>query len=126
MHNPFPERPPSDGRTDTYCPSTRFFAPFDERVDSISGHGVNQSIIYDGALDAYAELILWRLHGVRAMVTLVDKTTQYFVAGVVRQDNTVDEIITEHNWFTCSTVETPGGLCEVCSPIMSRVYNLNG
>jgi hypothetical protein len=105
----------SNTRVDIPFASTRFFAPFDGRADSITDHSVNKSILYDGALDAYAELALWRLRGTRAMVTLIDSTTQYFVAGVVRRDSAINEITIDHNWFGCSTVQTPGGLCEVCN-----------
>lgn len=73
---------------------------------------MNRSILYDGALDAYSELVLWRLRGVRAMVSLVDHETQYFVAGVTREDIASDEISANHDWFGCTTVATPGGLCE--------------
>jgi hypothetical protein len=52
------------------------------------------------------------------MVSLVDHTTQYFLAGVCRKENTADpiDVRTDHRWFGCSTVETPAGLCEVCTP----------
>ena len=48
------------------------------------------------------------------MVSLIDNTTEYFVARVVRSDNTSEEIITCNDWFGLPTIEPPGGLCEVC------------
>ncbi|KAE9378835.1 hypothetical protein N431DRAFT_148177 [Stipitochalara longipes BDJ] len=74
----------------------------------------NDSLNDDGALDAYAESIVWRLRGVHAMVSLVDRGTQYFLAGAVRtgQVDTDEEVITTGEWFGCQTVPTPGGLCE--------------
>ncbi|KFY25471.1 hypothetical protein V493_04610 [Pseudogymnoascus sp. VKM F-4281 (FW-2241)] len=90
----------------------KFYAPFDDGSTPGSARGINQSILDDGALGAYAELILWRLHGTRAMVSLIDNTTEYFVAGVSRPDNNSHEITTSNDWFGCSTIETPGGLCE--------------
>ena len=47
--------------------------------------------------------------------------TQYFLAGAVRtraprDDADIDDVITTGEWFGCSTVPTPGGLCEVLNP----------
>lgn len=42
----------------------------------------------------------------------VDGTTQYFLAGVTREDAFSSDVRTEYNWYGCQTVETPGGLCE--------------
>ncbi|KFY88457.1 hypothetical protein V500_06345 [Pseudogymnoascus sp. VKM F-4518 (FW-2643)] len=90
----------------------KFYAPFDDGSTPGSAQGINQSILDDGALGAYAELILWRLRGTRAMVSLIDNTTEYFVAGVSRSDNSSNEITISNDWFGCNTIETPGGLCE--------------
>ncbi|KFY34081.1 hypothetical protein V494_07075 [Pseudogymnoascus sp. VKM F-4513 (FW-928)] len=90
----------------------KFYAPFDDGSTPGSAQGINQSILDDGALGAYAELILWRLGGTRAMVSLIDNTTEYFVAGVTRPSSSSNEITTSNDWFGCCTIETPGGLCE--------------
>lgn len=48
----------------------RFFAPFDPNLpaeDQVT-HGFNNKIQGDGALSAFAEIVLWRLRGVRTMV----------------------------------------------------------
>lgn len=40
--------------------------------------------------------------------------TQYFLAGSYRTaGDDDDELIQDRKWFGCSTVPTPGGLCEV-------------
>jgi hypothetical protein len=41
--------------------------------------------------------------------------TQYFLAGAIRRQTADDEddMINQGSWFGCSTVPTPGGLCEV-------------
>jgi hypothetical protein len=50
--------------------------------------------------------------------SLVDRGTQYFLAGAVRtgQVDSDEEVITTGEWFGCQTVPTPGGLCEVGTP----------
>ncbi|PMD36870.1 hypothetical protein L207DRAFT_90676 [Hyaloscypha variabilis F] len=91
----------------------KFFDP--QRSDKTAvDTAFNDSLNDDGALDAYAESIVWRLRGVHAMVSLVDRGTQYFIAGAVRtgQVDTDEEVITTGEWFGCQTVPTPGGLCE--------------
>ena len=52
----------------------RFFAPRSEENTAIE-NDFNDSLNNDGALDAYAETIIWRLRGVHAMVSLVDRGT---------------------------------------------------
>lgn len=43
--------------------------------------------------------------------------TQYFLAGSLRTAGDED-LIQDGKWFGCSTVPTPGGLCEVQPPIV--------
>ena len=59
--------------------------------------------------------------GLGSLVTgssLVDRGEQYFIAGAHRiHRRSIDgedesEIILENKWFGCSSVSTPGGLCE--------------
>ncbi|KAH8663362.1 hypothetical protein BGZ60DRAFT_432527 [Tricladium varicosporioides] len=91
----------------------KFFTPL-----QFANHGVdndfNDSLNNDGALDAYAETIVWRLRGVHAMVSLVDKCSQYFLAGAVRSTNREQEedVCSTGTWFGCSEISTAGGLCE--------------
>ncbi|KAF8854647.1 hypothetical protein BDZ45DRAFT_656420 [Acephala macrosclerotiorum] len=94
----------------------KFFAPLSS-VNSTIEDNFNETLNSDGALDAYAETLVWRLKGVHAMVSLVDRGTQYFLAGALRvgseQHDTSDvDVLTTGKWFGCSTVPTPGGLCE--------------
>ncbi len=47
-------------------------------------------------------------------ISLIDRTTQYFLAGAARQGKArADDLSLDHSWFGCSNVPTPGGLCEV-------------
>jgi hypothetical protein len=52
--------------------------------------------------------------------SLIDKTTQYFVAGVEKGDS--EEVTLDGMWFGCSNVSTPGGLCEVRFPLQSDKF----
>ncbi|KAG9236744.1 M3EW, histidine kinase-group I protein [Amylocarpus encephaloides] len=91
----------------------KFFSPY-QFSNSGNEDGFNSSLNNDGALDAYAETILWRLKAAHVMVSLVDKGTQYFLAGACRRPDDDDDetLIDDSTWFGCSTVPTPGGLCE--------------
>ncbi len=52
------------------------------------------------------------------LTSLIDRTTQYFLAGATRLgEGEIDDIALSREWFGCSTVPTPGGLCEVCFPL---------
>ncbi|CZS95843.1 related to nik-1 protein (Os-1p protein) [Rhynchosporium graminicola] len=103
--------------------SHRFFAP-NSPANTSNERDLNGSLNNDGALDAYAETIVWRLNGVHAMVSLIDRGTQYFLAGCLRPSGKEGRILTADQWFKslgentlteltgCSVVPTPGGLCE--------------
>lgn len=45
--------------------------------------------------------------------SLIDGETQYFLAGTSRGSDELNPVHTDDKWFGCSTVGTPGGLCEV-------------
>jgi hypothetical protein len=48
------------------------------------------------------------------IISLVDRTTQYFLAGAIRRNlGTNDELSIERAWFGYESIPTPGGLCEV-------------
>lgn len=90
----------------------KFFMPGECDIPTESTF--NASLHYDGALDAYTETLLWRLNAVRAMVSLIDRGTQYFLAGVTRSSvNNVEEVTsTGQQWYGCASVPASGGLCE--------------
>jgi GAF domain-containing protein len=93
----------------------KVFAP--EQAFSAENDNFNGYLNNDGALDAYAETIIWRLRAAHAMVSLVDRGHQYFLAGAVRethleQEDDEDDVVTQKQWFGCDSVPTPGGLCE--------------
>jgi hypothetical protein len=46
----------------------RFFEPFYHSTSPGWNGGLKATITSDGALDAFAETVLWRLRGVRTMV----------------------------------------------------------
>lgn len=50
---------------------------------------------------------------------LIALGTQYFLAGAMRvrpPRDDLDDVMATGEWFGCSTVPTPGGLCEVFDP----------
>ncbi|POS84901.1 hypothetical protein EPUL_001122, partial [Erysiphe pulchra] len=95
----------------------KFFVP-GECLDVPTESSFNASLNYDGALDAYTETLLWRLNAVRAMVSLIDRGTQYFLAGVTRPsptdalENDEEVVSTGQQWYGCTSVSASGGLCE--------------
>jgi hypothetical protein len=71
----------------------------------------------DTCLTAFAQLVAWRLGAQRAMISLIDAETQYFVAESTRTLDLVDN--TRHApgddlWIGCSSVDKAGRLCERC------------
>ncbi|KAG4441077.1 hypothetical protein IFR05_003431 [Cadophora sp. M221] len=98
----------------------KFFAP-NSFTNTSNERDFNDNLNNDGALDAYAETIVWRLDGVHAMVSLIDRGTQYFLAGCIRPSGQNNRVMTIEEWFGdntltdltgCSMVPVPGGLCE--------------
>jgi len=46
---------------------------------------------------------------------LIDRTMQYFLAGAIREGTSENEyVVNTATWFGCTSVLTPGGLCEAC------------
>ncbi|KAL3419195.1 sensor histidine kinase response [Phlyctema vagabunda] len=86
----------------------KFFAPKNAALGANEGY--NDSLNDDGALSAFAESALWRLKGVHAMVSLVDRGEQFFLGGAQRIGE--DDVSLGDEWFGCASVATPGGLCE--------------
>lgn len=49
-------------------------------------------------------------------ISLIDRTTQYFLAGACRHSTESTNVLSlDRAWLGCSNIPTPGGLCEVCS-----------
>ncbi|KAG0652017.1 Hybrid signal transduction histidine kinase B [Hyphodiscus hymeniophilus] len=92
----------------------KFFVPYLSQNQIQYEPAFNESLNGDGALSAYAETIVWRLGGVKCMISLIDGTEQYFIAGATRSKSSdgEDHVEDSTSWFGCDTVPTPGGLCE--------------
>jgi hypothetical protein len=59
-------------------------------------------------------------------ISMIDRQTQYFLAGSTRTGAEVDlEIVFEGDWFGCKTVGTPHGLCEVLLSGQNNSCNAN-
>ncbi|KAM3069515.1 hypothetical protein ACMFMG_005621 [Clarireedia jacksonii] len=93
-----------------------------ESVDPISEQQNVQSDITssklsspDTALTAFCQLVSWRLDAQRAMISLIDDGTQYFIAESTKSLDLEDS--TKHNpgdelWLGCTSVSKAGRLCE--------------
>ncbi|OBT64970.1 hypothetical protein VE03_05631 [Pseudogymnoascus sp. 23342-1-I1] len=69
----------------------------------------------DTALTAFCQLVSWRTGAQRAMISLIDDSTQYFIAESTKTVDLVDN--TKHApgdeiWMGCSSVSKAGRLCE--------------
>ncbi|KZF23986.1 hypothetical protein L228DRAFT_266356 [Xylona heveae TC161] len=76
----------------------------------------SQATSPDTALTAYAQLVAWRLNCQRAMISLIDRETQYFVAESTKTlnfyDNSRHTDPADSLWLGCSSVSKEGRLCE--------------
>ncbi len=70
----------------------------------------------DTTLTALAQLCALRLHAKRAMISLIDRENQYFVAESTKTldlvNNNKSEVEGDGLWFGCGTVDKNGRLCE--------------
>ncbi|ESZ90339.1 histidine kinase-group I protein [Sclerotinia borealis F-4128] len=69
----------------------------------------------DTSLTAFCQLVSWRLEAQRAMISLIDEGTQYFIAESTKSLDLVDA--TKHKpgdelWLGCTSVSKAGRLCE--------------
>jgi hypothetical protein len=69
----------------------KFFAPF-QALSSNGADAMHESICHDGALDAFAENVLWRLDGACAMITLLDADARYVLAKSTKGGGAEDAI----------------------------------
>ncbi|KAK6605722.1 hsp90-like protein [Botrytis cinerea] len=91
----------------------KFYDPYQADINPHSSEDtLNGRLNSDGALDSYAEVAIWRLGGVHSMISIIDGSTQYFIAGARRDKSLPEEDIVNDSWFGCFQVPTPGGLCE--------------
>jgi hypothetical protein len=66
--------------------------------------------------NGHVSLKLWkRTESLLTLDSVIDRETQYFIAGAIR-DGTVEDssVFYDGTWFGSDTAPTPGGLCEVC------------
>ncbi|KAH8599507.1 hypothetical protein B0O99DRAFT_668831 [Bisporella sp. PMI_857] len=69
----------------------------------------------DTALTAFCQLVTWRTGAQRAMISVIDSATQYFIAESTKTLDLVDN--TKHSpgdelWMGCGSVTKAGRLCE--------------
>lgn len=112
--------------------SHRFYDPYEADINPHSSEDtLNGRLNSDGALDSFAEVAIWRLGGVHSMIrygkarfrpstsirltcnSIIDGTTQYFIAGARRDKSSPEDDIVNDSWFGCFQVPSQGGLCEV-------------
>lgn len=78
----------------------------------------------DTVLTAHAQLVAWRLNAQRAMVSLIDRETQYFVAESTKTlnlgDTTQQDDPADALWAGCVNVPKAGRLCEVSVNLISE------
>ncbi|ESZ95938.1 M3EW, histidine kinase-group I protein [Sclerotinia borealis F-4128] len=91
----------------------KFYDPCEADINPHSSEDtLNGRLNSDGALDSYAEVAIWRLGGVHSMISIIDGSTQYFIAGARRDRSSTEDEIVNDSWFGCFQVPSPGGLCE--------------
>ncbi|QSZ34752.1 hypothetical protein DSL72_007610 [Monilinia vaccinii-corymbosi] len=91
----------------------RFYDPYQADINPHSPEDtLNGRLNSDGALDSFAEVAIWRLCGVHSMISIIDGSTQYFIAGARRDKSSPEDEIVNDSWFGCFQVPSQGGLCE--------------
>lgn len=91
----------------------RYFQPPEPSPTTLSVHEASSP---DTTLTALAQLCALRLHAKRAMISLIDREKQYFVAESTKTldliNNNKSEVEGDGLWFGCGTVDKSGRLCE--------------
>ncbi|CAD6578204.1 MAG: hypothetical protein ASARMPRED_008641 [Alectoria sarmentosa] len=93
----------------------RYFQPPESpsQQDTLSVHAASSP---NTTLTALAQLCAIRLHAKRAMISLIDREKQYFVAESTKTldlvNNNKSEEAGDGLWFGCGTVDKSGRLCE--------------
>ncbi|MCJ1285364.1 hypothetical protein MMC26_004704 [Xylographa opegraphella] len=96
--------------------------PAPQEADSIHGTDVANTLCAlptsspDTTLMALAQLTALRLKASRAMISVIGKDTQYFIAEATKTLDLVDHTLSEAEgdglWLGCSNVDKSGRLCE--------------
>ncbi|KAG4440333.1 hypothetical protein IFR05_004185 [Cadophora sp. M221] len=69
----------------------------------------------DTALTAFCQLTAWRIGAQRAMISVIDAETQYFIAEGTKTVDLVDNAkheVGDEIWIGCASVDKAGRLCE--------------
>lgn len=86
-----------------------YFVPEDQ-VNAIG------KTVSDPVLTSHAQLVAWRLNAQRALISLMDRDTQYFVAEGTKtlqlDDITQSDTPDDATWAACSNVPKTGRICE--------------
>lgn len=108
----------SDSKTDNTRARElyRYFQPPEPPPSSPATLSAHEASSPDTTLTALAQLCALRLHAKRAMISLIDRENQYFVAESTKTldlvNNNKSEVEGDGLWFGCGTVEKSGRLCE--------------
>ncbi|KAF6217895.1 hypothetical protein HO133_006307 [Letharia lupina] len=115
----------------------RYFQPPEspKQQETLSVHAASSP---NTTLTALAQLCALRLHAKRAMISVIDREKQYFVAESTKTLDLVNNSKSEEEgdglWFGCGTVDKSGRLCEktielppslACSPSVLTVTDLS-
>ncbi|KAL2075914.1 hypothetical protein VTL71DRAFT_857 [Oculimacula yallundae] len=112
---------PTSTETETLAAAVAPGSPSDEYVDDGRDIKVKSSVTSskvsspDTALTAFCQLITWRLGAQRAMISLIDLETQYFIAEGTKTVDLVDNrkhAPGDDIWIGCAAVDKAGRLCE--------------
>ncbi|EOD44976.1 putative sensor histidine kinase response protein [Neofusicoccum parvum UCRNP2] len=91
----------------------KYFQPPRRPQNTVS---ISRSAVPDTVLTAHAQLVAWRLNVQRALVSLIDRETQYFVAESTKTLDlaNADEFESPNDavWAGCISVPKAGRLCE--------------
>ncbi|RDW88946.1 hypothetical protein BP6252_00978 [Coleophoma cylindrospora] len=119
LYKYFQPTAPGTTNTEVSKSSTRSVLPDEEhqRPELNVQSNVSASKISspDTALTAFSQLVSWRTGAQRAMISVIDAETQYFIAESTKTVDLLD--ITKHApgdeiWVGCSNVNKSGRLCE--------------
>ncbi|KAK7534901.1 uncharacterized protein J3D65DRAFT_427940 [Phyllosticta citribraziliensis] len=92
----------------------KYFLPFNDR--SPAARSASTGSVPDKVLTSFAQLTTLRLDTDRAIISLIDRDTQYFVAESTQtldlEDAESGTTVADHIWAGCASVPKAGRLCE--------------